>query len=147
MNNEIDEERQEQVTEDKLAALDYIFNSTPASDDDEFNLTKNLPFDVNKPSADEPDDDLEKTLEIDNVQLEELKKIRESLVNADSIADGGISHGKVLTKRKPGTPNFREDNQGDVGQILTSFIACVQLAGITALMGAAWLVNLIIHIR
>ncbi len=150
----INEQKQDQATEDKIAALDYIFNSTPTSTNDEFDLTRNLPFtaaNLNEGKNDEQTDEMEKTLEIGSVELEQLKQLKRQLEGSydnNEMTGGMTNGGKVLTKTKPGAPSYKERSQlSEGGQILESFIACVQLAGITALMGTAWLVNLIIHIR
>lgn len=155
--------------EKKMAVLEDIFSSSNTEDNESFSLEDNLPFkntgsypkmsssissnynnDILHTSNNDP---LERTLDISSVepssQLEYLYEVKNKLMeeeNNHSNQDSGQTKGaqKVLSSNPK--IKYYDDNLNDSGQILNSFISCVQLAGITALMGACWLVYLVIHL-
>ncbi len=98
-----------------------------------------------------PLDPMDNTLNIDSVNLENLKKIRE-LYNQEygdesrQNENGGMSNSpKQLVKTMPGAPKILQENN-DISEIVLSFIACLQLAATTAFIGAGWLLYLVNHL-
>lgn len=93
-------------------------------------------------------DDLEKTKEIDNVELKELKELVAKLReineedNEEITSNQSQEKGKTLTKALPGYNKLSED----VNQIVESFIPCFILALVTATIGTGWLLYLINHL-
>ncbi len=162
MDNEIFETTQEMrmdaATTDKK---DFIINKLNSiiDENDSNDLTAELPFqntakiqsnilsifgDADDIRSDDIDEDMDDTMDISGVDLQGM--MEQDLQNNESKKDDqGMEKGKQLVKTKPGAPSYSGSN--DIGQIITSFVACVQLAGITALIGAGWLVNLIMHLK
>ena len=106
---------------------------------------------------DDYSDPLEKTSEIDNVGIEELKKLVAQLkeLNYDEKEDNdkgqSRSSGKVLTKVAPGyrkssTEDAKQTPSNDNKEIGTSFMYCFILSLVTAIIGTGWLLNIINHL-
>lgn len=150
----------DQDTEEKMAVLEDIFSSNDSySNDDDFNLTKNLPFqDTASYSKINPDlivdntttsDPLDKTQEIDNVELEELRRLKDELRKLDDSADEKsqeTNSSQSKGKQKVLTANPKIKYSEDINQIVTSFISCFALAFVTASIGAGWLLYLVNHL-
>lgn len=120
------------------------------------NYEENLENTTNiKPFKDSDSDPLEKTSEIDNVGIEELKKLVAQLKeldydNEEEDKESSKSTGKVLTKVAPGYKKTSQDNTeikpNDNKEIGTSFMYCFILSLITAVIGTGWILNIINHL-
>lgn len=142
MDRQIDE-----ATENKMAILEDIFNSSSDDKRDEFDLTQNLPFqDLASSGYITPTtDEMEHTKEIDSVELDKLRRLKEQIseMNENSQLNEGETKGKQkVLSNHPGV-RFSDD----VAEITSSFMNCFALAFVTAAIGAGWLVNLIMHIK
>ena len=142
MDRQIDE-----ATENKMAILEDIFNSSSDDKRDEFDLTQNLPFqdlassDYIAPTTDE----MEHTKEIDSVELDKLRRLKEQISEMDE--DPQLSEGETKGKQKVLSNHPGVKFSDDVAEITSSFMNCFALAFVTAAIGAGWLVNLIMHIK
>ncbi|MBR3898277.1 MAG: hypothetical protein IKJ43_03235 [Bacilli bacterium] len=120
-------------------------------DSDLENTTSYKPF-----KSFDDSDPLEKTGEIDNVGIEELKKLVAQLKELDFDDDSeeiesnqSKSNGKVLTKVAPGYKKNTEPEEkktNDYDEIASYFKSFFVLVLTTAAIGTVWLLNIINHI-
>ncbi len=127
--------------EQNIPNPDYTLNNYDFSDDG----SKSEPSSILSSA-----DPMENTLNINGVSLDALKKIRE-LYNYDNESKqaSGTSistHAKQLVKSLPGAPKNTQADSSDIGEIVLSFVACLQLAATTAAIGASWLLYLVNHL-
>ncbi|MBR3199087.1 MAG: hypothetical protein IKG27_03635 [Bacilli bacterium] len=159
MNDELNTmefELQSKKTEDKMAILEDIFSNGSSDEKDTFDLTQNLPFqdtavtDYNinnyEFSTQQAEPSLDDTQEIRNVELDELKNLKERIKDMEKtheLSESGQSKGKQMVKTAHPNVNF----SNDIKEITTSFVNCFVLSFVTAAIGAGWLANLILHLR
>ncbi len=136
------EEKQNIETNKRREILENYFNGNYSIDDYE-DTTSFKPF---KDSTDE----LEKTGQIDEVGLEELKNLVAQLKALDydnEEKEEAPSKGKVKKKVHPNYKAQAEEEQNsDMKEITNSFINCFVLALVTAAIGTGWLLYIINHI-
>lgn len=128
--------------EQNIPNPDYTLNNYDFSDDG----SKSEPSSMLSSA-----DPMENTLNINGVSLDVLKKIRglyNDYDNESKQASGtSISTpAKQLVKSLPGAPKNTQADSSDIGEIVLSFVACLQLAATTAAIGASWLLYLVNHL-
>ena len=141
------EEKQNIETNKRREILENYFNGTYTSRSERYEDTTSF-----KPFKDSQEDELEKTGEIDEVGIEELKKLVAQLKeldydNEEKEQPETPSKGKVLKKVNPNYKQPKEDTPtDDMKEITNSFISCFVLALITAAIGTGWLLYIINHL-
>ena len=142
------EEKQNIETNKRREILEKYFSGTYTSRSDR-NYENTTSF---KPFRDNNEDEFEKTGEIDEVGIEELKQLVAQLKeldydNEEKEQSETPSKGKVLKKVNPNYKEHKEDiPNDDIKEITNAFINCFVLALITAAIGTGWLLFIINHI-